>query len=36
VIGKPDPLRTEIVKAFVVVRDDYAATGDKGDTASNM
>ena len=26
VIGKPDPERTEIVKAFVVLRQDHQAT----------
>lgn len=26
VVGKPDPLRTEIVKAFIVLRDDFAAS----------
>lgn len=31
-IGKPDPLRTEIVKAFVVLADGYAPTDDlRGD-----
>jgi acetyl-CoA synthetase len=25
-VGKPDPLRTEIVKAFVVLRDDFVAS----------
>jgi acetyl-CoA synthetase len=25
-VGKPDPLRTEIVKAFVVLKDGYAPT----------
>lgn len=25
-VGKPDPLRTEIVKAFVVLKEDYAAS----------
>ncbi|WP_247740364.1 MULTISPECIES: AMP-binding protein [unclassified Paracoccus (in: a-proteobacteria)] len=28
VIGKPDPLRTEIVKAYVVLRDGYAPSDD--------
>ena len=28
VIGKPDPLRTEIVVAYVVLRDGFAASGD--------
>jgi acetyl-CoA synthetase len=26
VVGKPDPLRTEIVKAYVVLRPGYAAS----------
>lgn len=26
VVGKPDPLRTEIVKAFVVLRDEFSAS----------
>jgi acetyl-CoA synthetase len=26
VVGKPDPLRTEIVKAFVVLKDGYTAS----------
>ena len=26
VVGKPDPLRTEIVKAFIVLREDFAAS----------
>lgn len=28
VIGKPDPLRTEIVKAFIVLNDGYAASAE--------
>lgn len=28
VVGKPDPQRTEIVKAFIVLNDGYEATGD--------
>jgi acetyl-CoA synthetase len=30
VVGKPDPLRGEVVKAFVVLRPGYAATADLG------
>ena len=28
VVGKPDPVRTEIVKAYIVLRDDVAADSD--------
>ena len=31
VVGKPDPMRTEIVKAYIVLRDGVAPTDDLAD-----
>jgi acetyl-CoA synthetase len=36
VIGKPDPLRTELVKAFVVLRDEYRASAQNPDEAKAL
>lgn len=35
VIGKPDPVRTEIVKAFIVLKDDIAANDTLEDDIKN-